>query len=855
MYLNRIIAILKHLFGRGYKPALCPIRVRRYARCLLFVAATLYAQISAASVLVTGDVTPSDNPFTLTIDEGLPKDGNKPDPFATPSPPEENQTFFEGIRDDVNDTNININITVGKTSTGILQISQVELRDMDLIIGDSGMVTGLAETQYGTGTVFITGFGSLYNNNPYLLPAGLPANFKSKNPRLNEPGAADGFDLYVGKAGTGTLEINAFGRAEIEDSVVVGDAGGSVGNLIVDGFNSSLTSGGFEGTNNMAGNSADPHLMIIGRQGIGYMTVSSGATVDSEAPPAGNGQNQASPVGASIGSTPYSFTNGATPDQGGTGTVTVTGPSSKWIVGGSLQVGGFDIGLSNMTIGDLEGDDTLYGDQVGIGTLYVNDGGLVSIRNAIGVDPMNTSTDLLFAIGRKGTVWLDGGTINIGSATGTDQQGQARSDTVQVLNDGVIKGTGRIDTGVFHNRYFGRVSVSAGQSLVIDASSQFATGPAQTPPEPLLNFGLIEVLGTADSRAELDFERAPSVTNPVRPLINRPVFLPPNPTKFIGGMISAQWATLRSATGIQNEGIMAFTAGSNVIQAHVNQVVGPTGFVPVFSIGPNTSVVVEDDCLGCAPTFVGGGNTLQILDPGTFTSAGTITLQLSLSNPNLISAAGDIGISGVINLSLASDVLADLSANGPGQSFGFITFTGGAYQTTLDANGVPLPDYTKPLPDCSGVPSCVVPGLGVSGPNLAALLGPTFNNIVPVAQRIGESIVISFLNPTAGGAMAPDFNNDGVVDGLDFAIWQANVGITAGATLLQGDADGDGDVDGDDFLFWQRNVGKPAPWNGAGAGSGSSSSSLGAVPEPAGLAMLLCGGSLALALHRRRHDR
>ena len=64
----------------------------------------------------------------------------------------------------------------------------------------------------------------------------------------------------------------------------------------------------------------------------------------------------------------------------------------------------------------------------------------------------------------------------------------------------------------------------------------------------------------------------------------------------------------------------------------------------------------------------------------------------------------------------------------------------------------------------------------------------------------------------------PDFNGDGVVNGLDLNIWLANVGITTGASVVQGDADSDGDVDGDDFLFWQRNAGHPMPWTGGWRG-------------------------------------
>lgn len=48
-----------------------------------------------------------------------------------------------------------------------------------------------------------------------------------------------------------------------------------------------------------------------------------------------------------------------------------------------------------------------------------------------------------------------------------------------------------------------------------------------------------------------------------------------------------------------------------------------------------------------------------------------------------------------------------------------------------------------------------------------------------------------------------DFNNDGHVDGDDFIVWNASFGMSTGGTLALGDADGDGDVDSFDFLAWQ----------------------------------------------------
>lgn len=83
-----------------------------------------------------------------------------------------------------------------------------------------------------------------------------------------------------------------------------------------------------------------------------------------------------------------------------------------------------------------------------------------------------------------------------------------------------------------------------------------------------------------------------------------------------------------------------------------------------------------------------------------------------------------------------------------------------------------------------------------------------------------------------------DFNDDGMVDGLDLADWRAGFGT--GTMREEGDADDDGDVDGDDFLIWQRNV-----------GAGQSVPAASAVPEPAG-AVLLVIAAAALGRCRQR---
>jgi hypothetical protein len=396
---------------------------------------------------------------------------------------------------------------------------------------------------------------------------------------------------------------------------------------------------------------------------------------------------------------------------------------------------------------------------------------------------------------------------------------------------------------------------------VIDSTADFSTATGATGQiEPLSNYGTIEVLGNSQGQAQLEFVRSPSEsinTSGVRPFVNLPLIAtstnPPPPPSFTGGLITAQHANLRFGSGLQNQSMVAFTAGTNNISGRVVNLAldtvdsGDEGdggdSTEMLVSGPGTTAIFEDDlAFGTQAhlNLVDGGNVV-VLNQHSFTLSGDLSMTLSYTHPSLVTVSGDVGIgqgTTDLSLNLASDVLHSLKH---GDAFQLISFGG-------DIGNVNATNPLNPFPNLAAAP--VFADVDVS-PNVFALYG-----LRAQVQFSNEGVYAVFLDPTkvgipgGGGAIAPDFNGDGIVDLADFAIWQAHVGQMAGASVLDGDADGDGDVDGADFLKWQRNVGKPMPWTGAGSGSG-----LANVPEPASLMMLAFGGTLAFAFGRRRSNR
>jgi hypothetical protein len=91
-----------------------------------------------------------------------------------------------------------------------------------------------------------------------------------------------------------------------------------------------------------------------------------------------------------------------------------------------------------------------------------------------------------------------------------------------------------------------------------------------------------------------------------------------------------------------------------------------------------------------------------------------------------------------------------------------------------------------------------------------------------------------------GGVVADaDFDNNAIVDGRDFLIWQRNVGV--GTTNMAGDANGDNQVNGADLTVWRSQFGGPP----------AEASALAAVPEPGAALIAVSLAMTFVSLQRR----
>ena len=270
--------------------------------------------------------------------------------------------------------------------------------------------------------------------------------------------AADG--IFIGNAGTGTLNVTSGGAVQITDNtgsisdIELGVGATGDGTLVIDGAGSSVTA----------------EDVLIGFAGAGHLTVSGGGLLDQ-----------------SIAASPDAF---VALDPNSSGDVTVTGDNSLWnmrdaLVGNSgaatllIETGGKLDASGLMTLGDdpnssgaatvtgtgtsddslLEVGGILTVGNGGQGTLGVDSGGGVTVG-----DDLNVGNNAGALFDNVVTVTGAGSTITISDRVNV---GLAGRGTLDVLDGGVVNATSTV--------IIGGPDDSVGASTVDGVNSQLTT--------------------------------------------------------------------------------------------------------------------------------------------------------------------------------------------------------------------------------------------------------------------------------------------------------------------------------------------------------------------------------------------
>lgn len=93
--------------------------------------------------------------------------------------------------------------------------------------------------------------------------------------------------------------------------------------------------------------------------------------------------------------------------------------------------------------------------------------------------------------------------------------------------------------------------------------------------------------------------------------------------------------------------------------------------------------------------------------------------------------------------------------------------------------------------------------------------------------------------------MPGDFNGDGIVDAIDYAVWRESLGAPESVLAAGSTTDGSGLVDHGDFLTWKGNFGRSMA-----TGSGSRATGQSTAPEPVSFLLLMCGVGTLLTTRR-----
>ena len=412
------------------------------------------------------------------------------------------------------------------------------------------------------------------------------------------------------------------------------------------------------------------------------------------------------------------------------------------VFGSSLTVGA----EKRLTVSLPDPNNSLEVGRYGNGTLTIEAGGRVeSYRGMVGL--YGTSNGNV-TVRNSGSSWTISEQLRVGQAA-------AAQGRLEVLN-GASVSAGAIFVGIFDD---------ARGEVIVDGlnSSLTTTGP-------------LSVADNGRAQGSLTIQNQGMVSSQAG---------------FINGRVGDSWGTgIATVDGVNSRWLVT----QDLV---VGNSTGGSGTLTVRNLGTVTvggNLVVNR--FGQVQLATNGrirSNTLQLAG-GTLQGSGTVDVSggAGLVNAGLVnpggSAAGSIFVLGDYEQSAAGQLNIQLGGPGSGQ-FDVLSVTGEADLAgvlTLSVLGGYTPAYGSQF-------SVLQAGSRVD--RFDTMTGTMLSAnrwLAPLYEPTGLRLVT---------ALPGDANLDGVVDGSDFGIWNANK-FTSGRGWLTGDFNGDGITDGSDFGIW-----------------------------------------------------
>jgi T5SS/PEP-CTERM-associated repeat protein len=646
---------------------------------------------------------------------------------------------------------------------------------------------------------------------------------------------------------------------------------------------SAATAGGtfrvHAGTFNVTGSATAVTELIIGRQGTGTISVSSGADANIAGDThlgeyAGSaGTISVSGAGSTWTNAGAVFDTGFTVGQVGTGTLTI---SSDADVTSEISV----IGAMNTAVGTANVDgggatwttDGLTVGSLGTGTLNVTTGGRVSpvsatiasgtsstgTVNVNGSESKLTTNGGLLTVGISGTGTLnvssgglvENGNANLGFVSGSNGTatisdvgstwtsagdlyvGNGGTGTLNVLSGGR---TNSIDS------YVGYQSGSTGTATVSDGESRWSSSG-----EVVIGYegaGTVHVLAggrvtstgqplslgdQADGHGTLNVDGTGSTVSVGAATIGRAGT----------GQVNITGGGELRASSIVRIGFLEGSTGSVLVSGSGSRLQSGNAVV-VGEIGDNgtgTLTVTDGGVVEASFPVLG----IHVTDQGSVHGDGTLLGDVTndgLVSPGLSTAA--LNIDGDYQQRSPGELLIELASV---SDFDQLLVTGaatlaGTLEVTLLDGFAPYGEYFLPILTASSV----INEFGTE--LLPSLVNVSFDVIYNPTD-----VVLHIVAPVLPG----DYNGDGKVGAGDYPVWRNMKGEVGAALPADGTGPAgvpDGVVDNFDYAFWKLHYGDSLP--SQGLGSTETSQPHAAVPEPATLTLIVYG-LLGLVAGRRQ---